>query len=418
MFFYHLLWTLLLLPASPLLFKGDSRLRERLLPNPTPCLPREGTLWIHALSVGEVISAQPLVKALVRAYPNRPIAFSVSTRQGMEIARESLAGKVNTLFFMPLDFWWSMRRVIHILQPALFLLVETDLWPGLLRALKKRGVPSLLVNGRISPRTFHGYKRFRHLACSLLNTLDGCLMQTDLDTRRLLEIGVRPDKVFTAGNIKFDRDWKPMEKEEMEHWRNLLGLEAGERVWVAGSTHEGEEEILFRVFLEIRSDFPGLKMVLAPRRIERSGEVYQGALEMGLSAVLRSRCESKGGSSYDVMILDTLGELGRIYGIGSVSFVGGSLVPIGGHNLLEPASFGTPVLFGPHTFNFDLMSRNLVEAGGGIRVGEQQGLSDALRTLLGDPAKRDAMGRKAKKFVVANQGALSRVLKHVDRCLS
>jgi 3-deoxy-D-manno-octulosonic-acid transferase len=201
-----------------------------------------------------------------------------------------------------------------------------------------------------------------------------------------------------------------MGQEESQDWSNLLGLQPGDLIWVAGSTHQDEDEALLDVFARLRPSFASLRLIIAPRRIERSSEMLRQAWSMGLSAVLKTELLKNRGY-YDVLVLNTLGELGRIYGIGQVSFVGGSLVPIGGHNLLEPASFGCPVLFGPHTFNFVLMSESLVETGGGWRVQDGDELYKAMKVLLGDAGLRIRMGGLAREFVEKNQGALERVIK-------
>ncbi len=373
----------------------------------------EGSIWIHALSVGEVISSLPLVRALSRKYPDRDIVFSVTTSQGMEIAHNELQGKVKSLLTMPLDFWWSIRRTVCFVNPSLFVLVETDIWPGLIFHLKKKGTKTLLVNGRISPRTLTRYRRFRTFIRAVLDSFESCLMQSDLDGHRLLEIGLKEDKVKTVGNIKFDRDWMPMDEKERKQWLDALNLSPEDDLWVAGSTHQGEEDIILDVFLRLHKLFPALRLIIAPREVARAEEIVRMALHKGLEPVLRTKLPLEG-KSYDMLIVDTLGELERIYGMAKICFVGGSLTPVGGHNLLEPASFGKPVLFGPHTHNFVLMSQLLVEAGGGRRVENGEGLFEAVKEILGDLKIADNMGRHAKDFVELNRGALDRVMECIE----
>ncbi len=377
----------------------------------------EGSIWIHALSVGEVISSLPLVRALSRKYPERDIVFSVTTSQGMEIARDELQGEVKRLLTMPLDFWWSIRRTVYSINPSLFVLVETDIWPGLIFHLKKRGTKALLVNGRISPRTLMRYRRFRAFIRAVLDSFESCLMQSDLDRHRLLEIGLKEDKVKTVGNIKFDRDWTPMDEKEYKQWLDALNLSPEDDLWVAGSTHRGEEDIILDVFLRLHKLFPALRLIIAPREIDRAGEVERLVSGKGLSAILRKDLPHKR-KSCDVLILDTLGELERIYGIAQISFVGGSLEPIGGHNLLEPASFGKPVLFGPHTHNFVQMSQLIVEAGGGRCVTDGEALFETMKEILSDPKISDSMGQRAREFVELNKGALGRVMEYIENYLS
>ncbi len=418
LFFYHFAWTLFFFLSLPFLItKKGRRLRNRLRVDVPSDQPVGGSLWVHALSVGEVISALPLLEALKRQFPQKEIVFTVSTTQGMEVAEKSAKGQVKHVLPMPLDFWWSVNRIVRVIKPSLFVLVETDLWPGLLFSLKKKGIKTILVNGRISPRTHRSYKRLRLLASPLLNALDVCMVQTVVDRRRLLDVGVAPEKIRTAGNLKFDHDRPPMTENEFGSWLDLLGLNNAEVLWVAGSTHPGEDTVVLEVHKRLREDFPELKLIIAPRRIERSEGIRRSSLDSGFRTFLRTDMP-RPGEPYDVLVLNTLGELERIYGIGKISFVGGSLVPIGGHNLLEPAAFERPVLFGPHTHNFEMMSQRLIEAGGGLRVQDADTLYGALKDLLLDSKKSENMGEKAGQFVEAHQGALQRILDAIGDCLA
>ena len=374
--------------------------------------PKGGSIWIHALSVGEVLSAIPLVKAVGLEYPEKDIVFTVTTDQGKEIARKELQGKVRVLLTMPLDFWWSMARVVNFISPVLFVLVVTDIWPGLIGYLKKRGTKSVVINGRISPRTFRSYRRFRFFVRRMLNAVDSWMMQSDLDRDTLLQIGIGEEKVKTVGNIKFDRDWEPMGEEEYGNLLDALHLKSGNDIWVAGSTHRGEEDIVLDVFGRLRRFFPTLRLIIAPRRVERAEDINRLVVEKGFKSVLKAQLPMNG-EPYDVLVLDTLGELERIYGVAKISFVGGSLTPIGGHNLLEPASFGRPVLFGPHTHNFVLMSQLLIEAGGGKRVRDGEDLFERMNALLNEPETSNRMGRNAREFVRTSRGALGRVMENI-----
>ncbi len=406
LFIYHFLWTLVALPCVPVIaLLGNRRLAERIglcVPEPAE---KEGNIWIHALSVGEVVSAVPLVDALREAFPSKDIVFTVSTATGMRVAREALQGRVKVLHTMPFDVWWAIRRFIKRIRPAVFILVETDIWPGFLNYLNSRGVRSMLVNGRISPRTYSSYRQVSWIVRRIFKPLKTCLMQSHLDRERLLAVGVEPAKVLTAGNIKFDQSVLSMSQEECERCLTLIGLTSADPIWVAGSTHKGEEVVILEVFEALLTDFPLLRLILAPRDISRTEELMRLSYSMGLNPVRRSRI-SEEDSGYEVLILDTYGELGRIYGLGWVSFVGGSLVPVGGHNLLEPASLGSPVLFGPHTHNFVFMSSAIVKAGGGIQVPDANGLYDEVKNLFDHPDKQATMGRNGMMFVAQNRGAV------------
>jgi 3-deoxy-D-manno-octulosonic-acid transferase len=242
-----------------------------------------------------------------------------------------------------------------------------------------------------------------------LEPFRACLMQTELDRVRLLETGITAEKVKSLGNIKFDRDYVPPNESERCDWFEVFGLSDKDLVWLAGSTHRGEEEIIVEIFEQVRPSFPTLRLIIAPRRLERAQEVQRLVESRGLTVAMRTAL-SPCRASFDVLVLDTMGELGCAYGIAGISFVGGSLVPEGGHNLLEPASVGCPVLFGPHTEDFEIMAEGLLEAGGGMRVLDGRQLSHALRMLLSDPKKKAQMGAKARRFVESNRGALERVM--------
>ena len=412
-FLYHFLWTFplcfLLMGAS---VSGTKRLRARLaldLPKP---LPNKGNLWVHALSVGEVLSAIPLLEQLKVAFPEKDILFSVTTQSGIALAKEKLSGRVACIMTLPVDAWWCMRRVVNHVNPSVFILVETDLWPGLLGILKRKGVRSLLVNGRISPRTLKSYQKAPAVIRRMFAPLAYCLMQTDLDRDRLLQLGMDRKTVITTGNIKFDREMVTMDMGEKRRWLETLGVNPEMQIWVTGSTHEGEEAVILKVFQDLKRKFPLLRLVIAPRDVGRALDISKTIGSQGMAVALRTMV-SKKSHPHDVLVLDTVGELGHIYALGSVAFVGGSFVPIGGHNLLEPAAFGVPVLFGPHTHNFEFMSESILRSGGAMRVQDGPELHDAMKRLLSDSGLRRRMGERAKGFVLENRGALKRVVGYV-----
>jgi len=319
--------------------------------------------------------------------------------------------------------------MIKNINPIIFILVETDIWPGLISLLKKRGVKTILVNGRLSPHTAKSYRRWRFLIKRVLRMFELFLMQTELDKRRIIKGGLCPDKVKVTGNIKFDKSWRPLNNKERDRWLDLLNLK-NMLIWVAGSTHYPEEKIIFNVFSQLRKSFPDLSLIIGPREAHRFDEVYNLAKDCGLKVIRKTqldqtdiapyasshgagrarRQEREGNQKYNVFILNTLGELGQVYGLADVAFVGGSLASIGGHNVLEPAFFGMPVLFGPYTYNFAAMSQLLIKCGGGKMVADESELLHAMVELLGKKNKREQMGERAKRFVEQNQGALERVI--------
>ncbi|MCB2226305.1 MAG: 3-deoxy-D-manno-octulosonic acid transferase [Desulfarculaceae bacterium] len=372
-----------------------------------------GGIWLHALSVGETASALPLVAGLRDHFPEKPIAFSSGTGQGLATAQDMVGDKADALFIRPLELPWALGPVLNALRPGLAILVEGDLWPGWQWSLAARGARRLLVNGRVSPRTLRGYRRMGGLARELFRGFDLVLMQTPTDRERLLSVGVEPAKVRVAGNLKFDSAPAQLGETGRAALAEELGL-GGRMVLVAGSTHAGEDEACLDAFTQLRGAHPGLALLIAPREVERGGAVARLAEARGLSVARVSQGINPGA---DVVVLDVLGKLAPAYALGVAGFVGGSLTPIGGHNLLEPAAQGVPVIFGPHTHNFLEMARDLEAAGGGMRVGTGAELGAVWARLLDDPSEAGRIGAAALDFVAAHRGAVGRAVEAAEELL-
>lgn len=410
---WYLLYNLLLIGVSPaillvLLVKKRCRrgLSWRLglrLPDPAP----GPTIWVHAVSLGEVVAVAPLVRALRRRYPGWRILVSTVTETGREAVEQRLAGAA-THCYAPLDFPWTVSRVAKAINPAVYLFVETERWPNLLRILTRRGVPCLLVNGRMSSRTFSGYRLVRPFARQVSACMEACLVQSDRDAERVAALGVARERVHVTGNLKFDQALP--EREGLS--RESLGLAEDDLLFVAGSTHPGEEEQLLTGYAALVRVFPSLVLLLAPRHIERVARVEAAVRAAGLLPVRRTVLASGGGprSGPRVVILDTRGELAVAYRHAEVAFVGGTLAPVGGHNLLEPAQWAKPVLFGPDTDHCEEVARLLLDAGGGVRIADATELEARTADLLRDESRRREMGRAAQAVVVENRGALDRSL--------
>ncbi len=417
---YHILWTVIIICCLPFILLlaiiGNNRIKERFALSLPKDHDEKQRIWIHALSVGEVISAIPLIAEISARYPDKEIVFTVTTTKGLEIARKEIGNRVK-IIPMPLDFWWSIQRIVRHINPSFFILVETDIWPAIITYLSDKKIKCFLVNGRISPRTNKSYKKFSFFIKPVLNRLTLCMMQSGLDAKRLLEAGIDPDRIITTGNIKFDRDRLPMQKEERDMWLKKLCLDTDDDIWVAGSIHKDEDQMILNVFSRLVPEFPRLRLILAPRNIEESDKILKTAQGMGLKSILKTNLKDNR-VTYKVLILNTIGELSRIYGIGKVSFVGGSMVPLGGHNILEPAGFGCPALFGPHMHNFVLMSELLPAEKGGFQVVNEDELYASVKMLLEDPDLCSMTGISAKQFADKHRGALkeamNRIGEHVD----
>ena len=376
-------------------------------------LPREPRCWIHAVSVGEAATAVPLVEAITRRWPQLGIVMTTVTPTGARIVADRLAGRAVHRYF-PIDLPGPVRRVLDAVNPRFFLCMETELWPNLLRALAARGVPSMIANGRISDRSFRRYRLVRFFTARMLAHVRVLAMQSEEDARRIIALGARPERVVVTGNIK--SDLIPPEGGGDALWQRLLGLDDGEPVWVAGSTHRGEEAIVLDVYLHLRARVPTLTLVLAPRHPERVAEVERLVRERRLQPVRRSELP-KSQARGAVIIVDTVGELAQIYRVASVVFVGGSLAPTGGHNMLEPALLRKPVLFGPHTTNFRESAELLVEAEGALVARDGAELEAHMGALLMDAERRRLMGEAAFKAVAGRRGAIKHTLELVERYL-
>ena len=379
-----------------------------------PLGERRRSVWLHAVSVGEAIAAAPLVDGLRRLHPELPLVITTVTETGARVVRERF-GTVAAHRFFPLDLPWAMRRAVRALDPALFVCMETELWPNALRAFAARGVPVMIANGRISDRSWRRYRLVRGLLRRVLADVSIFGMQSQEDARRIIALGAEPERVFVTGNIK--NEPAPDSPGAIDLWRRLLGLRPRQRVWVAGSTHRGEETAVLDAHRAALALEPDLALVLAPRHPERAAEVLDLVGRAGWPAVRRSELprERRGAGAAPIIVLDTVGELAPLYSLADVVFVGGSLVPVGGHNVLEPAIRRKPVLVGPHTENFREAAALLEGAGAAVVVRDGAGLGRALSRLLGDPALAATLGEAGWEAVASRHGAVRETLELVAR---
>jgi 3-deoxy-D-manno-octulosonic-acid transferase len=375
---------------------------------PAPCG------WIHAVSVGEAIAAAPLVEGLRRTWPELPLVVSTVTETGARVVRERFAGLARHRYF-PLDFPGAARRVIASIEPAFFVCMETELWPNLLRVLAARGVPTMIANGRLSDRSFRRYRLVRGAMKRVMGDVTVFAMQSDEDARRVIALGALPERVVVTGNLKHEALPDPAGAADL--WHRLLGLAVGQPVWIAGSTHRGEDEAVLDAHRRALAARPDLVLVLAPRHPERVAEVMKLVAANGFAGVRRSELPAGRGAGVPIIVLDTVGELAQLYTIADVVFVGGSLIALGGHNMLEPALRGKPVLFGPHTSNFREAAAILLAGGGGTVVRDAVELASELERLLGDPALRERRGAAAREAAASRHGAARATLDLLVRYL-
>jgi 3-deoxy-D-manno-octulosonic-acid transferase len=388
-------------------------LRARLGHMPAPSGPGPRA-WLHAVSVGEAIAATPLVEGLRRRYPSLPLVISTVTDTGAAVVRERFREHADHRFF-PLDLPGPARRAVAAIDPAFFICMETELWPNLLRTLARRNVPVMIANGRISDRSFRRYQMVRGFMRDVLGDVTVFAMRSPEDARRVITLGARPERVFVTGNVKHEAGEDPAGAADL--WRRLLGLPDGRPVWIAGSTHRGEEEAVLAAHAAARARVPDLALVLAPRHPERVPELVAMIEARGSAAVRRSE-GPRPKRSDAVIVLDTVGELAQIYAVADVVFVGGSLVAAGGHNMLEPAVRGKPVLMGPHTENFRESAALLLGCGAAITVRNALELGAELTALLTDPARRDEIGAAGRAAVASRHGAVRETLDLAARFLA
>ncbi len=408
-----LLFAILLLPVWLLIRKRRKTLFKRLgwqtYPRRTAQYSRK-PVWIHALSVGEVLSAGSLIEQVRRAIGDRPLYLSVSTFSGFAIASEKFSRSCDGLFYFPYDVVFSVRRCLNRIEPVLFVLVETDIWPGFLDELRRRKIPCLLVNGRLSPESFRAYRSLRVLFEPAFNTFRWIYPQSPGEAERFLALGLEPVRLRRTGNLKFDVALSVPRAEVQAALRQSLNIPLDSRMIIAGSTHPGEEEMIRAVFLKLRVEFPNLRLILVPRRPERGAKVLSLFRNDGVAAALLSQ---PGGSSPVVVIVDHMGYLSRLYALADVAVVGGSFVPKGGQNPIEPAACGKPILFGPDMHDFPDVSRWLVEAGGALQVRDEHELYVQCRLLLADPQLARRMGEGARRVVTESQGTTVKIVEDI-----
>jgi 3-deoxy-D-manno-octulosonic-acid transferase len=379
----------------------------------------EESIWLHAVSVGEALTARALAGELKQRYPGLRLFVSTTTVAGQQVASREITD-ADAVFYFPLDLPCIVDRTLRLVRPRLFVMLETEIWPNLLRACRREGVRTAVVNGRISNRSYPRYRLVRPLFRRVLADVDRFCMQSRESADRLIDLGADPARVSVTGNLKFDSlraVVAPGADRGMHRVERFFRLPEDRPVVVAGSTMRGEEIVVLRAFERVRAIAPRALLIIAPRHPERFDEVERLARDEGFRTARRSQLTIDEEPPADVVVLDTIGELAFVYRLGTIVFVGGSLVPTGGHNVLEPAVFGRPIVFGPHMQNFQEIAATFLEADAAMQVRDERELEAAFRDLLGDPARRQALGRAAQAIVEANHGARERTLDAITALL-
>ncbi len=403
------------------LFKGRRRqglaLRFGIYPKKlVKSLGEKKNIWVHAVSVGEVIAVLPLIKEIREKHPDYRVVITTVTETGSIVAEKITSGD-EIVIFLPFDITFTIRKVIKYIMPAALIIVETELWPNLIQETAERGVKIFLVNGRISDNSFSRYKLIKFLLKNLLAKIDLLFMQTEDQKKRIISLGADPCRVVASGNMKFDSVFsEDTFKQDKEAMRLSLGLDICDKLFIAGSTHPGEEEIILNSYLELKKKFTSLRLLIAPRHVERIDEVRRLIIDHGLNPVFVSRISaiSPKISAEDILILDTIGRLRSLYSIAEIAFVGGSLIRRGGQNMIEPAIFAKPLLLGPYTYNFRDIVEMFLEKNAAIVVKDTQTLTESLRGLLSDASLRNSLGRSAQQVAQSSRGATARILQSIE----
>lgn len=378
--------------------------KKRQILSQKPCI------WMHAASAGESMSLLPIVKLVSLKYGQYQIVVSTLTEAGRIVAEKNIK-EAAVFFYFPYDLPWFAKRSVKIVNPKLFIMSETEIWPNVLKSIKNREGKTILINGRISNKSFPKYKLIKFFLKEIFKFIDLFSMTTEEDASRIIELGAFPEKVVVGGHSKFEVSMPKATDNGLKFLKN-------KKIIICGSTHQGEEEIILNVFNEISKDFPDLMLIIAPRQIERINDIIPIIQSYNISFIKKSEINTDNSDNIRVILLDTMGELSKLYNLAYITFVGGSLVPVGGHNLIEPALSGKPVLFGPNIENFQDIADELKKKGGGIEVQDAEDLKNRLIYLLKFKEECIRLGADAKKTVSMFSGSTQKNIKYVEELLS
>ncbi len=419
----RLLYNLVLLLATPLwlayvvarIMGGSWRERwwERFGWVPIPPPTQKPRLWVHCVSVGETLAALPVLKRMRTTFPDYEIVLTTTTPSGQRTALDSASDYVDFVAFFPLDLPFAVRRALNRIQPVALVLFETELWMNLLAEQHRRGGLVIVLNGRLSDRSFHRARRIKSLYRAMLGWVDFVCAQSPTDALRFVELGMSPSRVEVCGNTKFDQALESAHSDP-EEWRRTLSLPPSAPVIVVGSTRTPEEErLVLSAYQQVVQQIPDTCLVLAPRHLERVPEVENLFTSAGFTVLRRSQLPLPEGHYAQVVLVDTFGELASLYAVADVAVVGGAFAPLGGQNLFQPLAHGKPVFFGPHTHNFRDIAHLAKEAGVGFEVADAKALAEGILNLLCDPDKRTQIAKQARELVAHHQGATKRSVEYL-----
>jgi 3-deoxy-D-manno-octulosonic-acid transferase len=424
---YNLCLLLLLLPAvifhlfQLLTGRKPPRLAERfghIHPGQLCRIDSRPVIWLHAVSVGETVAARPLIRALRERFPGHAILLSNTTLTGRQVAEGFPEKDLNICF--PFDFLPAVRRALDSVRPEIIIIMETEIWPNFTREAARRDIPVVMANGRISDRSYHSYLRFSWVFRPALRLFSALCMQTDVYQKRIVAIGASPDKSHNVGNLKYEIPCRELSPDDKLAIRERYRIPAGMTVMTAGSTRPGEEAILIATYRALLAGNSDLLLVLVPRHPQRAGEIAGLLAKESFSFRLRTQL-AEGTERFrngEVLLVDTVGELLDLYALADLAFVGGSLVELGGHNLLEPASVGVPSIFGPHMNNFREIEQLVLQYQAGMQVANQEELTAVCHTLLNDWQQRKQLGENGHRMVRDNGGATHRHMEIISGFIS
>ena len=377
-------------------------------------------IWLHGASVGEMVALSPLVKEIKNTMPERKVLVSAVTVGGYDMARQILP-EADAIINFPLDLPFVTESMVRRIRPGIFMMVETELWPNFLRAMRKRNIPVMMVNGRVSEKSAKNYHYLFSILRDMLNNINRFCMQSSIDAEYIIQLGADPEKVFVTGNTKFDQTYAEVSPDNLAAYKTELGLgEEAYPIIIAGSTHPSEEEAVLTSFTALRKKYPQARLIIAPRKLNRIDEIKRLNTKFGYEMGYRSKLKEMKGRrpEFPVLLIDTIGELGRIYAVGDIVFVGGSLIHYGGHNVLEPAAHAKPILVGPSMEDFKDSYSLLSKAGACRMVPNVDGLTDAFLDIAGDDTLRKKMGDASIQIIRENRGAAQKTIYYLTDLLN